>query len=46
VRTVRLASVTQKQEAPSGGAVWRIYPKVDGEKPEVAGSRHWEVPCY
>jgi len=30
----------------SGGAVWRIYLKVDGEKPEIAGSRLWGVPYY
>lgn len=30
----------------SGGAVWRIYLKVDGEKPEIAGVRLWGVPYY
>ena len=30
----------------SGGAVWRIYLKLNGEKPEIAGSRLWGVPYY
>jgi hypothetical protein len=30
----------------SGGAVWRIYLKVDGEKPEIAGVRLWGMPYY
>jgi hypothetical protein len=30
----------------SGGAVWRIYLKLDGEKPDIAGVRLWGVPFY
>jgi hypothetical protein len=30
----------------SGGAVWRIYLKVDGEKPDIAGVRLWGMPYY
>jgi hypothetical protein len=30
----------------SGGAVWRIYLQVNGEKPEIAGARLWGVPYY
>jgi hypothetical protein len=33
-------------QGTSGGAVWRIYLKVSGEKPEVAGARLWGVPYY
>jgi hypothetical protein len=33
-------------QGTSGGAVWRIYLKVNGEKPEVAGARLWGVPYY
>jgi hypothetical protein len=28
----------------SGGAVWRIYLKLNGEKPEIAATRLWGVP--
>lgn len=30
----------------SGGAVWRIYLNVDGEKPDIAGVRLWGMPYY
>jgi hypothetical protein len=30
----------------SGGAVWRIYLKVDGEKADIAGVRLWGMPYY
>lgn len=30
----------------SGGAVWRIYLKADGDKPEIAGVRLWGMPYY
>ena len=30
-------------QGTSGGAVWRIYLKVNGEKPEIAGARLWGV---
>jgi hypothetical protein len=33
-------------EGTSGGAVWRFYLKLNGEKPEIAESRLWGVPYY
>ncbi|MGJ5036192.1 hypothetical protein ACQR13_18975 [Bradyrhizobium sp. HKCCYLRH3059] len=30
----------------SGGAIWRIYLKIDGEKPNIAAVRLWGVPYY
>ncbi|MBR0825596.1 hypothetical protein JQ596_08605 [Bradyrhizobium manausense] len=33
-------------QGTSGGAVWRIYLKVNDEKPEIAGVRLWGVPYY
>ncbi|MCJ9700140.1 hypothetical protein [Bradyrhizobium sp. SHOUNA76] len=30
----------------SGGAVWRIYLKIDSEKPDIAGVRLWGMPYY
>jgi hypothetical protein len=30
----------------NGGAVWRIYLKLNGEKPEIAATRLWGVPYY
>jgi hypothetical protein len=33
-------------QGTSGGAVWRIYLKLNGEKSEIAGSRLWGVPYY
>jgi hypothetical protein len=30
----------------SGGAVWRIYLKLDGEKPDIAGVRLWGMPFH
>jgi hypothetical protein len=33
-------------QGTSGGAVWRIYLKLKGEKPEIGATRLWGVPHY
>jgi hypothetical protein len=33
-------------QGTSGGALWRFYLKLNGEKPEIAASRLWGVPFY
>jgi len=33
-------------QGTSGGAVWRIYLKVNGDNPEIAGARLWGIPYY